>query len=235
MESNRDLPHDVDRTPEAAESSASDAAALARIESDLMRCQHRSNSDAAFSEHSASLVDRWEESSPLVREKLLDRVGALASESHEVPPPMLLPKELPPGVRGAYIDDTHTTELNRELLASPEPDAALQTYLHEYRHAEQAYELQKSHGALAHQVDAARAEAIENSSGENYISPDRDREGYWQQFIEADAREFAAAQTDDILSKRDRLRDGASTTTDARSESDKTAAERINGGEQRQG
>src|SRR5262249_3679524 len=139
----------------------------------ILACEHTDEAAnrAAF-DRSARLLADWESKDPLVREKALERLGREMAGVHDVPAATLIVKDMPPEERGYYDDAEFMTAINRRELEQADPTKALETYLHEYRHAEQAQELQKSHNFAVNEVDVNRAHAIEANSGDAYIQPE---------------------------------------------------------------
>jgi hypothetical protein len=169
-------------------------------------CEHaEANSTAAVNE-SARSIDRWDKTSdPLERHYLLDQVGRQMMTVHEAPPPELHEKEMPPELHGQYVDKDFRMEINSELLKRDDPQDALDTYLHEYRHAEQAYEVQASHGSLSHRVNPDRTSDLEFNDA-HYVDYTDSQRDYERQLLEVDARTFADETTAEILRQRDALR-----------------------------
>jgi hypothetical protein len=162
---------------------------------------HDAGREAAAEANSASVLERWEHADPATRTYLLDRVGREMMTVHEAPPPELEPKELAPELRGQYVDEAFRIDINRDLLKKADPKDGLETYLHEYRHAEQAYEVAKSRGSMAHDVNASRASLLA-ANDRHYIVPEESFEKYRQQISEADARQFSERTAKAILNNR---------------------------------
>lgn len=208
-----------------------DAARRRMIEfrDDELDCEHTSAAQAeqAAVDHSARLMEQWDESDPVKNRYLLERVGREMMDVHEAPPPPVYPKEMPPNELGGHIDEDFRIDMNERLLQEDNPADALSTYLHEYRHAEQHYEVQKSHGVGRQSVDAERSADLEYNQ-DNYIHPpehssqpdaERIQADYEAQLLETDSNRFADRMTAEILERRDELRasDGgdSSITSDA--------------------
>jgi len=201
-----------DERPEPVEvdrGGADDAAQRRSKEFDasLTECEHHDiDRDKSAAAATARIIDQWDKTSdPRVRERLLDDVGHEMMKVHEAPPPELHPKEMVREQLGAYIDQDFRTEINRDLLKQDDPTDGLDAYLHEYRHAEQAYEVQKSHGPMARAGNTERATALEFNET-HYISPEDGQSDYERQLLEVDAERFAESGTTEILSNRDALR-----------------------------
>lgn len=150
----------------------------------------------------AEAAERWPEADPAERQHLLDPIGESLTRAFEAPAPPVSPERFDnPGLLGRYDDEHFRIEMNDRLFEAPDPSRALDTYLHEYRHAAQSYEIAKSQGALAHEVNVGEALAFERNRSE-YVDPVDDFEGYWSQPIERDAREFSATLRNEIAADR---------------------------------
>ena len=158
-------------------------------------------------EASAEELRQWESSDAVERRYELERVGHHFQETHEAPAPPIYPEQFDdPRLMGKYVDEDFRIEMREDLFGQEDPRNALETYLHEYRHAAQYYDVERSQGALAHEVDRDRTAAIEDSL-DRYVSPGEDEQGYFDQLAERDAREFAERETDRILELRDERQD----------------------------
>lgn len=198
-----DLPED-DRSRQLELSAAESDDAARRYTSD----QSRPGSDIGLDEHSrrdaaiarcAEILKDWDRADPLTREKLLNAVGREMMAIYEAPAPDLLTQAMRPGYRGAYAEEDFTMTVNRDLLDGDIKDA-LHTYLHEYRHSEQAYEIQKSYTPLRSTENTLRASALE-ANEKTYIDPEEDFDKYRQQLLERDANQFADANTEAIVQR----------------------------------
>jgi len=184
---------------------------------DELNCEHSAEVQAEETavEHSARLMEQWDESDPVKNRYLLERVGREMMDVHEAPPPPIHPKEMSSGALGSNDDSAFHIELNKDLLDQQDPGEALNAYLHEYRHAEQHYEVLKSHGVGRASVDVVRAADLErNLDSQHYIPPPEDDQqpgaeqmqaNYEAQLAETDSRGFADRITAEILERRDAL------------------------------
>lgn len=210
MAQENDQPEDDQVQPVEQDRLGADEAARHRArqsDSSLTHCEHDdAKAEASAVADSARLLNRWERSDPLTRKYLLDGVGREMMTAHEAPPPELQAKEMPPEQLGKYVDDDFRIEINQELLKLDDPKDGLDTYLHEFWHAEQAYEVQRSHGPMFNDVDLQRASALEANQGERYINPEDGFDDYVHQITEADARAFAERTSNDVLAEREALR-----------------------------
>ena len=234
MAQENDQPEDDQVQPVEQELGADDAARhrARQFDPSVTECEHDDpKAEAAAVADSARLLDRWEQSNPLTRKYLLDGVGREMMTAHEAPPPELQAKEMPPEQLGRYLDDDFRIEINQDLLKQDDPKDGLDTYLHEYRHAEQAYEVQKSHGPMFNDVDLQRAAAIQ-ANEKDYITPEEDFSHYERQLLEADARQFAERTSNDVLAEREALRGTERPEQTEPTTPDEVAAWRISADEQ---
>jgi hypothetical protein len=219
---------------EQAQLDANDAARRRVLEynDSLLSCEHAeaSAAEAVAVDRSARIMEQWEETKdPLVREKLLDRVGREMMNVHEAPPAPLYVRHMADNELGAYTDNDFLTDMNERQLKQDDPRDALETYLHEYRHVEQNYEVQKSHGALAHSVDGERAAAVGyNLEPAHYIDGRVDNEAYQRQLVETDAERFGTTTAKEILERREELRQNEPLAPPFGGDADRIARERLN-------
>lgn len=151
---------------------------------------------------------RWKEADPLERKYMLDGVGRELMLENDAPaPPLYTERFDDPRLMGQYRDEDFRIEIKEDLLEQSDPHDAVDTYLHEYRHAWQDYEVQKSRGGFAPESELARDRALEQSL-DSYVDPSVDERGYREQLAERDAREFASKFTDEIIDPTERERDG---------------------------
>jgi len=204
-----DLPEIDETQPAEKQALGADDIARRRLmeyRQEALACEHSGQTEAEASavDRSAHLMEQWESEQPITREKILDRVGGEMMTVHEAPPPPIFSKELPSDLLGAHQDLEFKMDLNSDLLKESDPREALQTYLHEYRHAEQFYEAQKSHGIGHESVDPERVLALEDNQ-KHYI--EQPFEDYQNQFVETDARAFAEKTAGEILERRGELQE----------------------------
>lgn len=236
MAQESDLPEGDSGLPAEQDSLGADEAARRRVmefDGSLVGCEHQDSAreDAAIAE-SANIVDGWEKADPLTREHMLDRVGREMMAVHESPPPELQTVTMEPNERGRYIDEDFRIEVNEKFVENPDPTDGLTTYLHEFRHAEQAYEVQKSHGPMAGDVNPQRAAELEANQGDGYIDPNDDYDAYRGQISEVDARKSGDTTAGEILEQRDVLRATRMPETPDLMTSDETAAWRLSAEDQ---
>lgn len=96
-------------------------------------------------------------------------------------------KEMPPNNMGAYNPETNTITLNSRLLENDNPQTAMETILHESRHAFQQYAVDHPWRVT---VDPNTI-AIWEDNFNYYIRPEWDFEAYKKQPLEADANSYA--------------------------------------------
>jgi hypothetical protein len=196
-----------------------------------LNCEHFDNTEAEASaiDRSAQIIGKWESTDdPVGRQRLLEGVGREMMLVHEAPPGPISARQMPQNELGAYSDDEFRTDVNESQLKNDNPRDALETYLHEYRHAEQNYEVVKSHGVGWHSVDSQRAMAVEyNLDREHYIRPEVNQAAYERQLVETDAEQFGTRTADQILERRNELRAGEGESYSLTSDSDAIAARRL--------
>ena len=126
--------------------------------------------------------DKWNDL-PLDEQKqsmtgLADYVADVTG--NENPPEIVFRNDMQDGEYGGYNPNTNTLEINENML--DDSAEAADTVAHEMWHA---YQQQCA-------LDPASEKGREHQEGfDNYISPDYDFEGYQNQMVEAEAREFA--------------------------------------------
>jgi len=137
------------------------------------------------------------------RESYLRQVGQRLSEAYECPAPPCYGTKMPEvgnGVLlGEHSDPEYITRLNRELLQTTNPDEALRTYCHEFRHAYQHEMATRYDSAFRHLChdETKAAQWAENLNG-RYVSFETDPEAYEAQPVEKDARDFADRLSEEV-------------------------------------
>jgi hypothetical protein len=101
-------------------------------------------------------------------------------------------------IAGQYNPDNRGIELNAYHL-SGNPVECLNTVLHEGRHA---YQDSAVRGEVYHHDKAELKAWQENMKPGNYIQPEQNRRAYYNQPIEADARQYAAITSGQILAEQ---------------------------------
>lgn len=201
---------------------------LTEFKEGTLKCEHADSEvvEAAAIDRSARIIERWEETSdPATRKYMLERVGREMMVIHEAPPAPIHEKAMPRDHLGAYVDADFRTDVNSWQLERDNPKDALETYLHEYRHAEQHYEVQKSHGIGSGTVDLERSLAVEHSLND-YVDATENPDGYRTQLAEVDAEGFGTSTAAKILERRDEIR-AESLDAGVASDADRAATMRL--------
>jgi hypothetical protein len=126
--------------------------------------------------------DKWNDLSlEEQKQSMTDLAGYVASDTgNENPPEIIFRNDMNDGEYGGYNPETNTLEINENMLA--DSAEAADTVAHEMWHA---YQQQCA-------LDPASGKGRKYQEGfDNYISPEYDFEGYENQMIEAEAREYA--------------------------------------------
>jgi hypothetical protein len=161
------------------------------------------NQDRRATRRGGDFEERWRGADPNERKYMLEDAGRRLMDEYEAPPPPIYPERFDDDrLMGQYRDEDFRIDMNEDLLENSDPHGAVDTYLHEYRHAWQNYEVQKSHGAMAGENDQAEVRAMESSLDE-YVDPSVDEPRYREQLAERDARDFASEHSDEILTADD--------------------------------
>ena len=98
----------------------------------------------------------------------------------ETPPEIVFCDDMPDGSYGGYNPETNTMEINENML--DDSVEAADTIAHELWHTHQQ--------EIANDPSNPRAEEYQEGF-DNYISPEFDFEGYQNQMVEAEARDYA--------------------------------------------
>ena len=126
--------------------------------------------------------DKWNDLSLEERKQsMTDLASFVATDTgNENPPEIIFRDDMPDGSYGGYNAETNTMEINQNML--DDSAEAADTIAHEMWHA---YQEQAA-------SDPGNPRAAEYRDGfDNYISPDYDFEGYQNQMVEAEARDYA--------------------------------------------
>ena len=126
--------------------------------------------------------DKWSDLSfDEQKQSISDLAGFVAADTgNEDPPEIVFRDDLPEGSYGGYSPNTNTIEVNVNMLG--DSAEAADTISHEMWHA---YQDQVA-------KDPSNPRAAEYQEGfDNYISPEYDFEGYQNQMVEAEARDYA--------------------------------------------
>lgn len=136
--------------------------------------------------------DRWSDLS-LAEQKqaITDLADYVAADTgNENPPEIVFRDDMPDGSYGGYIAGTNTIEINVNML--DDSIEAADTIAHEMWHA---YQQQ-----CAMDPTSEKGKAYQEGF-DNYISPEYDFEGYQDQMVEAEARDYAQGFKDRLAGK----------------------------------
>jgi len=126
--------------------------------------------------------DRWSDLSlDEQKQSMIDLADYVASDTGNTnPPEIIFSDDMPDGTYGGYNPGTNTMEINVNML--DDSLEAADTIAHEMWHA---YQEQVA-------KDPNNPRAADYQEGfDNYISPEYDFEGYQNQMVEAEARDYA--------------------------------------------
>jgi len=122
------------------------------------------------------------------KQSMTDLADFVAADTgNENPPEIVFRDDMPDGSYGGYSPDTNTIEINANML--DDSNEAADTIAHEMWHAYQEQ--------AANDPNNPRAQEYQEGF-DNYITPDIDFEGYEDQMVEAEAREYAQGFKDRI-------------------------------------
>jgi hypothetical protein len=137
--------------------------------------------------------DRWSDLSlDEQKQSITDLADFVAADTgNENPPEIVFRDDMPDGSYGGYSPDTNTIEINVNML--DDNVEAADTIAHEMWHAHQEQTAK----------DPNNPRAVEYQEGfDNYISPEYDFEGYENQMVEAEAREYAQGFKDRLTNMK---------------------------------
>jgi hypothetical protein len=137
-----------------------------QLDSILDNFQENNWSDLSLEEQKQSMTN------------LADYVAA--DTGNDNPPEIVFKDDMPDGSYGGYNPGTNTMEVNVNML--DDSNEAADTIAHEMWHAHQEQ--------AANDPNNPRAEEYQEGF-DNYISPEFDFEGYQNQMVEAEARDYA--------------------------------------------
>lgn len=133
----------------------------------------------------------WEKLSPQERHHLLVEVHREVAKVYHFPEAKVeIANDLPQGVNGLHKEGL--IQINHRLIEKEDPTKALETLLHESRHAYQDYMIKQP----VWQIPQERREEVKKwrDNLEHYRSPNK--YGFWDYYhqpVEVDARKFAKA------------------------------------------
>ena len=156
--------------------------------------ENESGGDLTNSEYLDSVLDNfregnWSDLSLEDKKRSITDLAdyAIADTGIENPPEIIFSTDMPDGTYGGYNPGSNTIEINVNML--DDSLEAADTITHEMWHA---YQEQAS-------KDPSNPRAGEYRDGfDNYISPEFDFEGYENQMVEAEARDYAQGFKDRI-------------------------------------
>lgn len=134
--------------------------------------------------------ESWRYTSIDERVKLLQQVEHNEAQKSPRPSCDLKTAKMKDYEMGEYDPTTNTIVVNEQLVHSDNPRRALETTLHEGRHAYQQDVMNNPDKYPDHPMREIWAE-------NNYISPNEDFEAYYNQPIEVDARSYANAHVNE--------------------------------------
>ena len=122
------------------------------------------------------------------KQSMTDLADCVATDTeNENPPEIIFRDDMDDGSFGGYNPETNTIEINENML--DDSKEAADTIAHEMWHAYQQQEAS----------DPTSEKGREYQEGfDNYISPEYDFEGYENQMVEAEAREYAQGFKDKL-------------------------------------
>ena len=126
--------------------------------------------------------DKWDDLSlEEQKQSMTDLADCVAADTgNKNPPEIVFRDDMPDGSYGGYNPETNTLEINENML--DDSAEAADTVAHEMWHAHQQQCA----------MDTASEKGRKYQEGfDNYISPEYDFEGYENQMVEAEAREYA--------------------------------------------
>ena len=137
--------------------------------------------------------DKWNDLSlDEQKQSMIDLADYVASETGNTnPPEIIFSNDMPDGTYGGYNSGSNTMEINVNMLE--DSIEAADTIAHEMWHA---YQEQAAR-------DPTNPRAGEYQEGfDNYISPEYDFEGYENQMVETEARDYAQGFKDRLVTMK---------------------------------
>jgi uncharacterized protein YdbL (DUF1318 family)/uncharacterized protein YukE len=135
--------------------------------------------------------DEWKNLNPDQRAEVLQNVHNQIAEAYGFQSGQVTAVALEEGDMGGFMPDTKGIELNSNLVADNNNVDALETIAHESRHAYQEHLVSQDPATLSEADREIAQQWSENMAPGNYIRPEQDFEGYFNQPIEADAEGWA--------------------------------------------
>jgi len=122
------------------------------------------------------------------KQSMTDLADYVAADTgNKNPPEIVFRDDMPDGSYGGYNPETNTMEINENML--DDSAEAADTIAHEMWHAYQQQEASNPASEKGRQYQ---------DGFDNYISPEYDFEGYENQMVEAEAREYAQGFKDKL-------------------------------------
>jgi len=130
----------------------------------------------------------WANMNESERLSALNAMEQLEADNQDREPAKIISQKMPLYQGGSYDYDTNTIKINIDSLSNEEPYHALGTYYHESRHA---YQHEQANNTAKADNPKQAQEWKENLKKENYITYEQDPEGYYNQPVEIDAKDYA--------------------------------------------
>jgi len=137
--------------------------------------------------------DKWSDLSlDEQKQSMTDLANYVAADTgNKNPPEIVFREDMPDGSYGGYNSESNTMEINVNML--DDSIEAADTVAHEMWHAHQQQEA----------LDLTSERGREYQEGfDNYISPEYDFEGYQNQMVESEARDYAQGFKDRLAGKK---------------------------------
>ncbi|MBN1920206.1 MAG: hypothetical protein JW892_03095 [Anaerolineae bacterium] len=163
---------------------------------DLMKAQVETAADALKDVKGLTQAE-WEKLDSEARIKTLQKVEDALAAAQGRSPVKIQKANLDPGTNGVYrgSETPPFIDIDEDLLAKNDLHATLTTLAHESRHAYQHHAIENANvHPDAEQVESWRT----NFDDGNYIEPEKNPKGYWNQPVERDARHYGDYFADQI-------------------------------------
>lgn len=142
--------------------------------------------------------DQWQNMNYDQRVEALQNLEFSEAASQGRPGAVLAGAAMSAGTNGYYDPELNNIYINNDLINAESPDQALETCFHEGRHAYQTHEANLP--AVADNPE--QAQEWENNF-DNYIEYNQDPQGYWNQPVEVDARQYAQERMQEYKQAQD--------------------------------
>lgn len=145
----------------------------------------------------------WDKLDREARLQVLYTVCVRQAEAWNIPTPKLDTARLNETTRGNYSFQQDRIRINKDFLAQCSSDQAVQTALHELRHAYQHWIVEAWHrDPVAYKEVESYARQLEDCF-DSYIDGEQDYESYRAQFCEEDARDWSQRAADALFAALD--------------------------------